>query len=115
MKSVVKLISVISLLYYSTAFAHVPLKNSSPYTNETLTNSPKQLSLTFGSAVWLTKLSVSDSNGEKVDFGFKPPKKSVVKAAWDLPPLSSSSYEVKMVFLGQDGHKMKESFNFIVH
>lgn len=102
-------------MFCSTAFAHVQLKDSSPSNNEILTNSPKQLSLTFGDAVQLMQVSVSGLKGEKVDFGFKPPKNSADNFSWDLPALSPANYEVNIVFFGQDGHKMKESFNFMVH
>lgn len=63
----------------------------------------------------LIKVVLKDSEGAKVDFGFEPPKEVATDYSWTLPKLRPGSYNVEFIMLGSDGHKMKDSFGFMVH
>ncbi|WP_026375333.1 copper resistance CopC family protein [Aestuariibacter salexigens] len=115
MKNLTTYLLAIAFVFSSTAFAHVQLKESKPTDNAMLSSSPQSLSLTFSSDVRLVKVMLAGPQGKKVDFGFKPVNAASDSFSWDLPQLSAGNYKVDMIFFGQDGHKMTETLNFMVH
>ncbi|MDM7860367.1 copper resistance protein CopC [Alteromonas sp. ASW11-36] len=115
MKYLVKFTPVLAFFFSSVLLAHVQLQNSEPTNNAMLASSPERLSLTFGNDVRLLKVTFSDSKGEEVNFGFKPVKNSGDNFSWGLPQLATGNYVVEMIFFGEDGHKMKERINFMIH
>ncbi|MPY24175.1 copper resistance CopC family protein [Shewanella sp. YLB-07] len=104
-----------TMIFSSAAFAHSGLIESSPAKNEMLQGSPQALVLTFSSPVRLVKLTLKDGAGDDIKFGFKPNMQSSKKFSLDLPQLSPSSYSVNWMIMGEDAHKMKGKFGFMVH
>jgi len=117
MKALVKSFTIFSVLLSSVALAHeaIEIKSSTPSKNAMLMEAPMELSVSFTKGVRLIKVVLKDSEGAKVDFGFEPPKEVATDYSWTLPKLRPGSYNVEFIMLGSDGHKMKDSFGFMVH
>lgn len=101
-------------LLSAAAQAHVHLHEAAPTPGGVVTGSPKSLSLTFTAPVRVIKLELMDEDGKKLKIGFKPvtdPKETVTQA---LPVLPAGDYDVHYVVLGKDGHKMENTYTFIV-
>ena len=115
MKTLIKFLTVISIAFSSAAFAHVHLEKSVPVDNAMLMKTPEKLALAFSKKVRVIKISLKNKKGEKIKFGFKPTKEASAEFTWKLPKLAPANYVVDVTFLGKDGHKMKDSFGFMVH
>lgn len=115
MKTLIKFLAVISVVFSSAVLAHVHLEKSVPSDNSMLMSTPEKLTLTFTKDVRLVKVSLKNKQGKKVKFGFKPSKETSNEFSWKLPALAPASYIVDVTFLGKDGHKMKANFGFMVH
>ncbi|KMT66767.1 copper resistance protein CopC [Catenovulum maritimum] len=115
MKKLIKFLTVISVVFSSAVFAHVHLEKSVPADNAMLMKTPEKLALTFSKEVRVVKVTLQSKKGEKVKFGFKPSKEASSEFTWKLPKLAPANYVVDVTFLGKDGHKMKDSFSFMVH
>ena len=100
--------------FNSIAHAHVDIENTTPTNHATLTSSPETLSLVYSGEVRIVKLKLTDSSGEKLDFGFKRSADASRSFSWPLPALKKESYRVNWVVMGKDGHKMKGLFDFVV-
>ncbi|WP_137297546.1 copper resistance CopC family protein [Psychromonas sp. SP041] len=97
------------------ASAHISLKESVPAQQAMLMQSPEQLTLTFSSDIRLAKVTINNVNNQPVNFGFEPSSTPNSKFIWSLPSLEQGNYTVKWIALGDDGHKMSETFGFMVH
>ncbi|GHE92676.1 copper resistance CopC family protein [Thalassotalea profundi] len=115
MKKLIKFLTVISVVFSSAVFAHVHLEKSVPADNAMLMNPPEELTLMFTKEVRVVKITLKNKQGKKVNFGFKPTKEASAEFTWKLPELAPANYIVDVTFLGKDGHKMKDSFGFMVH
>ena len=115
MKTLIKLLTIISVVFSSAVFAHVHLEKSVPADNAMLMNTPEKLTLGFSKEVRVVKVTLKDKKGEEFKFGFEPSKVATSKFTWKLPKLAPANYTVDVTFLGNDGHKMKHSFGFMVH
>ena len=115
MKTLIKFLAVISVVFSSSVFAHVHLEKSVPADNAMLMKTPEALTLAFSKEVRVVKITLKNKRGEKVKFGFKPSKEAGSEFTWKLPKLAPANYIVNVTFLGKDGHKMKDSFGFMVH
>lgn len=105
----------LSLTLAFSASAHVSLKHSTPEQEAMLMQSPELLTLTFSGEVRLAKVKLSDSKDQAIDFAFKPNATPSAKFSWPLPSLAQGNYTVQWLVLGDDGHKMSGSFNFMLH
>lgn len=114
MKTLIKVLTIVSLLLSVNAYAHVSLKTSMPADQAILSQAPQSLSLTFSKNVKIVKLTLKNQQGEKIKFGFKPTKQASNQFSWQLPKLTPANYTIAMTFLGKDGHKMKDSISFTV-
>ncbi|PAJ71888.1 copper resistance protein CopC [Pseudoalteromonas sp. NBT06-2] len=108
-------ITLLSLALTFSASAHVSLKQSTPKSDAMLMQSPEKLSLTFSGDVRLAKVTVKNAKNKAMDINFKPSATPNNNFSWSLPNLETGNYTVKWFALGGDGHKMSESFNFMVH
>jgi len=115
MKTIIKSLIFISILFVNTAYAHVGLESSTPKNNAMLMASPKKLDLNFSGEVRLIKVVLKKNKGQKIDFGFKPQKQAQKSFSWALPKLSPANYEVEWTIMGKDGHLMKNKLGFMVH
>ncbi|WP_299975550.1 copper resistance protein CopC [uncultured Pseudoteredinibacter sp.] len=115
MKNLLKLIVITSIAISFPAIAHVKLLQATPSKDAMLKMPPELLTLEFNKKVRIVKVALKDRKGEKVNFGFKPSKQSKSIFQWSLPDLQPESYSVEIIYLGNDGHKMKEKYTFMVH
>ena len=104
MKKLIKFLTVISVVFSSAVFAQVHLEKSVPADNAMLMSPPEELTLVCLTVGALPKR-----------VGFEPSKVATSKFTWKLPKLAPANYTVDVTFLGNDGHKMKHSFGFMVH
>ncbi|BED88250.1 MULTISPECIES: copper resistance CopC family protein [unclassified Pseudoalteromonas] len=108
-------VAIISLVLTFSASAHISLKQSTPAQEAMLMKSPEQLSLTFGGEVRLAKVIIKDEKNKSINFDFKPSSTPSTDFSWSLPSLPQGTYTVKWIALGGDGHKMTDTFRFMVH
>ncbi|TAP41033.1 copper resistance protein CopC [Alteromonas sp. KUL49] len=95
--------------------AHVSVTDTTPEDNAMLMASPENVSLTFSKASRVAKLTMKNSQGEKLETDFSPTKEAVVNFTLPISKLNPDTYTVDVTFFGEDGHKMKHSFSFMVH
>lgn len=111
-----KIITILSWLLLSHLVnAHSGLKHSIPENNSTLNKLPENVILEFSMPVKLVKLQLIEASKEPIKLITKPSKKFDVGFSIALPILESGNYKVKWVVMGQDTHKMKGDFTFILH
>ncbi|AEE25429.1 MAG: copper resistance protein CopC [Alteromonas sp.] len=115
MKTLLSTLLLITLFLSTSTYAHTSLKASMPKNNAMLMSSPPKLSVTFTEPVRLAKLTLSSQNGDPVPFGFLPVMEPSTSFDYDLPALPPGNYSTQWMLLGEDGHKMDGSFNFMVH
>ncbi|MBR9791204.1 MAG: copper resistance protein CopC [Gammaproteobacteria bacterium] len=115
MKTLLSTFLLTALFLSTSSYAHTSLKTSMPKNNAMLMSSPPQLSVVFTEPVRLAKLTLNSQNGEPVDFNFSPSMESSTFFNYDLPTLSPGNYTAQWMLLGEDGHKMDGSFDFMVH
>ncbi|WP_392342936.1 copper resistance protein CopC [Pseudoalteromonas prydzensis] len=108
-------VAILGLVLTFSASAHISLKQSTPTQEAMLMQSPEQLSLTFGGEVRLAKVIIKDEKNKSINFDFKPSSTPSTDFNWSLPSLAHGTYTVKWTVLGGDGHKMSDSFSFMVH
>ena len=99
-------VAILGLVLTFSASAHISLKQSTPAQEAMLMKSPEQLSLTFGGEV---------EKNKSINFDFKPSSTPSTDFSWSLPSLVQGTYTVKWTALGGDGHKMTDTFRFMVH
>lgn len=97
------------------AFAHTDLASSVPNNNAMLMESPEEVAVTFEDKVRLVSLTVSNSKDEPVAIDFAPSMEASETFSYSLPVLMPSTYTVSWTIMGDDGHKMKGDFSFMVH
>lgn len=115
MMKLLKIFAATLVLVSSSAFAHTSLKASAPADKAMLDQAPTELSLTFGAKVKLLGLTLTDSKGEKIPLAFEPIKEMQASFVQKLPVLKPEVYTVDWVMMGQDTHKMKGQFGFMLH
>lgn len=112
-----KLMSLLTLLCFAFSgpvLAHVKQSGSVPADNAMLMQAPAALSISFSGPLRLTKVTLLHNNGSTIDFGFTLTA-AAAQFSWPLPVLEIGSYQVSWVGLGEDGHKMKGDFSFMLH
>ncbi len=95
--------------------AHTGLTSSMPANNAMLMKSPEVIEVTFGNPVRLVSLSIANTKGEPIETAFKPSMEASDTFSYNLPMLMPSTYKVTWTIMGDDGHKMKGNFSFMVH
>ena len=111
-----KIITILSWLLLSHLVnAHSRLKNSVPANNAMLNTLPENITLAFSMPVKLVKLQLIEASKEPIKLITKPSKKFDVEFSLALPILESGHYKVKWVVMGQDTHKMKGDFTFMLN
>ena len=101
-------------LFSSTAIAHVHLAQTVPPRESEVSMAPEMLSLTFSAEVRLIKLVLTNSQGTAIDFGFKPVVKAAKNVSFPVPALPADDYDVEWTVMGNDGHKMEDSYSFTI-
>lgn len=101
-------------LISTTAIAHVHLAQTVPPRESEVSMAPEMLSLTFSAEVRLIKLVLTNSQGTAIDFGFKPVVKAAKTVSFPVPALPADDYDVEWTVMGNDGHKMEDSYSFTI-
>ena len=114
MKNSKLLMIILAILFSFETVAHIGIIDTIPKKDAVLTASPQALSMTFSNKSRIAKLTLKTSQGDKVDFGFKPTKDANTTFNWSLPALSPETYKAEVIYFGGDGHKIKNSFRFTV-
>ncbi|MFC4656989.1 copper resistance protein CopC [Rheinheimera marina] len=114
MKKLIPLLTLLCLAFAGPVLAHVKQSGSVPADNAMLMKAPDVLSISFSGPIRLTKVTLLHDNGNTVDFGFTPTAVAT-QFSWPLPVLEIGSYQVNWVGLGEDVHKMKGDFSFMLH
>lgn len=99
----------------ASVIAHTGLESSTPSNNAMLMKSPKTLAVSFGSNIRLVSLSIVNAKNEEVPIEFAPTMQPSQSFTYELPTLMPNSYKVSWTIMGDDGHKMKGDFSFMVH
>ena len=115
MKKVISLLAVMGIAAAAPVLAHVKQSSSVPADNAMLMQTPATLSISFSGPVKLTKVELLQNAATTIVFGFTPSLEAATQYSWPLPPLAAGNYQVNWVGLGNDGHKMKGDFSFILH
>lgn len=102
-----------ALSWTVTALAHSMLVSSSPSAGAEI-SAPEELELTFNEPVRLLRVTISDADGQPVEFGFSPNPEAAETLSYSLPPLAVGDYTVEWTLIGADGHRVSESFGFRV-
>ena len=106
------LVILLTLTFSSLSSAHTKLTESIPAADAKLNESPRELVVVFGTDVQLMNLKLKMSNGQAIEFGFKPSSEANKRFSFTLPRLEQGSYRVDWSILGADGHKMTGNFDF---
>ncbi len=104
----------IVLLNPVSAFAHVALTESMPPADSTINTAPESLMLMFTEEVRLLKAAITAQDGKEIDIGFKPMAMAMKHFNVPLPALAEGVYQVNWTVMGDDGHRMDESFTFTI-
>lgn len=115
MKKVISLLAVMGIAAAAPVLAHVKQSSSVPADNAMLMQTPTTLSISFSGPVKLTKVELLQNAATTIVFGFTPSLEAATQYSWPLPPLVAGNYQVNWVGLGNDGHKMKGDFSFMLH
>ncbi len=115
MKKYIAILLVTMAFTSASVFAHTSLKSSTPSDNAMLMKSPETLTLSFGSDIRLVSVKVINDKNEAMAIDFAPTLEASQSFTYDLPPLMPSTYSVSWTIMGDDGHKMKGDFSFVVH
>ncbi len=98
------------------SFAHAILESTSPAANATLTSSPREVTLTFGSPVALTDQlpALWDSSGKAIKIGASKLEAHKTTIAFPVPKLADGTYTVTWRAESTDGHVVHGAFAFNV-
>lgn len=96
------------------SFAHVALVNSEPAADSSVVAAPENLTLRFTEEVRLLKAAVSVKDGKELDIRFAPVTAAAKQFSVPLPKLEQGMYSVSWTVMGDDGHRMDQSFSFTV-
>lgn len=113
MKKLLSLIALTSLALTGVAYGHSSVQKSVPANNSTITELPKNLSLSFSAAVQLTALTLQKGDGKPQDLS-PLPKVAAKEVSVPMPAIDAGSYIVKWRAAGEDGHVMSGKVLFKV-
>ncbi|MEQ1489006.1 MAG: copper resistance CopC family protein [Terricaulis sp.] len=94
------------------ALAHTTLESTLPASGSVLTQSPAQITLTFGEPTRLTSVAVATSSGERrLEFS---PSGSAETFTVVSPDLAAGRNEVRWRALSRDGHPVEGAIIIVV-
>ncbi len=93
--------------------AHTGLKVSTPAHEATVQTPPAEINLEFNGPVRLVKFNLM-ADDQKVFTGFKLSADAVATFAIATPGLKAGRYTAEWAAIGEDGHTVSNSFNFVV-
>jgi methionine-rich copper-binding protein CopC len=95
--------------------AHTGLTSSMPANHAMLMKSPEMIEVTFDDSVRLVNLLLVNSKEETIEIDFAPTMDASETFSYALPSLTPDTYKASWTIMGEDGHKMKGDFSFMVH
>lgn len=95
-------------------FAHSKLVSSVPEADASVTEAPKQITLTFNENAVLKGLEIVDADNKAVPFKFKHKATAQKIHKVTIPKLKDGSYTVKWKLLSKDRHTINGKYNFTV-
>ncbi|MFK7846126.1 MAG: copper resistance protein CopC [Rhodothermales bacterium] len=106
----------ITLILVGQAFAHSPLKSTSPENNAKLDNIPEMLHLTFSKPARIVKVVMTHTNGDAShEMKLELPSKEITDEVHLTPEfMGAGEYTVDWRALSEDGHTIKGNFSFMV-
>lgn len=115
LKHITYLIAV-TLILAGQAFAHSPLKSTSPENNAKLDDVPEMLHLTFSKPARIVKVVMTHTNGDAShETKLKLPNKEIANEIHLTPEfMGTGEYVVDWRALSEDGHTIKGEFSFTV-
>lgn len=115
MKTLKSIIAAGLIALSAPAFAHTDMMESQPMDGAMMMEPVKNVDMTFGMDVRLVKLRVIDSSNKPVSIGFSPITEPAKNFSVPMPMLKPDTYKVDWTAMGEDGHKMTGSFQFMQH
>jgi len=110
----IALACAITLVSSGAALAHAALHHASPGVGSTVSESPREVTLTFTDTLEaaFSSADVTDSSGVRVDEGKSQVNGNIIRTA--LKTLSPGSYRVHWRAVSVDTHRSEGSFTFSV-
>ena len=105
---------VLGVVLQATAVAHTMMTSVSPKNGAILAQVPPIFTVSYNKAVRLVKLTLTDSNDNKIKLPQKLPKLMSTDHCVGLPALTAGSYQLNWILMGKDGHKMKGRVSFSI-
>ncbi len=98
------------------AQAHAFLRAATPRVGSTVSQAPREVSITFTEGVEpaFSTIAVTDASGARVDAGPAHPNGADDRLAVPLKPLPAGTYHVTWHVTATDTHKTEGSFAFTV-
>ncbi|MEZ5958578.1 MAG: copper resistance protein CopC [Hyphomonadaceae bacterium] len=112
MRHIIAALFAACFMWAPPAAAHTTLEQTSPASGSVLTESPAQLTLTFGEPTRLTSVAVATASGERrLDF---TPAGSATTFTVASPQLAAGRNEIRWRALSRDGHPVDGSIIIVV-
>lgn len=109
------LLTIVCVGLFSTmTFAHTSLKSSVPADGQVVPD-VRQISVEFGASIRLMAFTLTDAAGNTIPTDFA--RSSTKQSRFDIgvgTPLPNTSYSVRWMAMGDDGHKIDGNFRFVV-
>jgi methionine-rich copper-binding protein CopC len=114
MKMKQMILAAIVGIWATGAFAHSPLKTTTPADGTTISAVPTEISLGFKGKIRLTRVSVSKPDQASVDLDLSGSKGFISDYSIPFQLKGAGIYQVEWRGLGDDGHALNGSFSFTV-
>ncbi|MDZ4689680.1 copper resistance protein CopC [Terricaulis sp.] len=112
MRHIIAAVIAACALWTAPAMAHTTLERTSPTSGAVLSQSPSELTLTFGEPTRLTSVAVATASGERrLNF---TPSGSATTFTVPAPQLAAGRNEVRWRALSRDGHPVEGSIIIVV-
>ena len=114
-RSIIRCLLIASACFFGgAALAHTSLLSSLPQDGASMDEAPTQLKLVFADPVYLAKIEVRGSAGQKIELDISNQPRDVAEFVVPLPELEAGYYTIRYSMLGEDGHAMTSAISFTV-
>lgn len=105
---------VTASLFATSALAHSPIKQTNIEAGSRHEQAPDNFEFSFGKAVGLAKIALTQVDGDEIDLAFE--KSKIMQKAFSvpLPKLDEGHYLITWSAVANDGHVMKGEVNFVI-
>ena len=112
MKSLIRGVTALGLLWSAATLAHTHLVRSTPADGASLVSSPPEAVLVFAQPVIVATAKIESSEGTKS--ALTPPEGTHAEIHLKLPPLAPGRYRLSWRAASADGHVMAGQISFAV-